>query len=104
MTCKSALKGPYLAVDPEGVPQAEGVLLALLPHVDMLVDALGHLPGDRQVVLPLAAGPDDEVALVHGLHHLLRLLEVDVVERRVGDHALDVRYAACRGEGERWER
>ena len=59
---------------------------------------LEYLPGDREVVLPLAAGPDDQVSLVQGLHHLLRLLEADVVEAWVGDHTLDV---GCRERNRR---
>lgn len=51
-----------------------------------------YLPGDSEVVLSLAAGPDDQVALVQGLHHLLCLVEADVVEVGVGDHTLDVRW------------
>ena len=55
------------------------------------------LPGDGEVVLSLAAGSDHHVSLVHGLHHLLGLPEVDVVEGGVGDHTLDVGWW---GEGE----
>lgn len=55
-----------------------------------------YLPGYSEVVLSLAAGPDDQVSLVQGLHHLLRLVEADVVEVWVSDHTLDVR---CRRRG-----
>lgn len=72
--------GLYLCVDPEHGAQAEGILLALLPDIHVLVDAIVDLPGDSQVVLPFAARPDDHIPLVHGLHHLLCLLEADVVE------------------------
>lgn len=82
----------YLCVDPECVSQAEGVLLALLSYVNVLVDAISNLPSNSQVVLSLTAGPDDHISLVHGLHHLLCLLEVDVMERWVGYHPLDVGY------------
>lgn len=53
--------------------------------------SLFYLPGDGEVVLSLAAGPDDQVSLVQRLHHLLCLVEADVVEVWVGDHTLDVR-------------
>lgn len=85
----------YFITDPQRVSQAKGVLLALFPHVHMLVDAISHLPGDSEVVLSLAAGPDDQVSLVQCLHHLLCLVEADIVEVWVGDHSLDVR---CRRE------
>lgn len=58
---------------------------------------LFYLPGYSEVVLSLAAGPDNQVSLVQGLHHLLCLVEADVVEVWVGDHALDVR---CRRRGD----
>ena len=32
-----------LTADPQGVSQTERVLLALFPHVNVLVDALSHL-------------------------------------------------------------
>lgn len=44
------------------------------------------------MILSLAAGPDNQVSLVQGLHHLLSLVETDVVEVGVGDHALYIRY------------
>lgn len=70
----------YLCVNPEHGAQAEGILLALFPDIHMLVDAIVDLPGDSQVVLPFAAWPNYHIPLVHGLHHLLCLLEADVVE------------------------
>lgn len=42
------------------------------------------------MVLSFAAGPDDQVSLVQSLHHLLCLVEADIVEVGVGDHSLDV--------------
>lgn len=56
----------------------------------MLVDAVGHLPRDGQMVRTLAGRPDDDVALVHVRHALLRLHERDVVEGRMDNDALDV--------------
>lgn len=44
------------------------------------------------MILSLAAGSDDQVSLVQGLHHFLRLVETDVVEVGVGDHTLYIRY------------
>lgn len=38
------------------------------------------------MILPLAAGSDDQVSLIQGLHHLLCLVKADVVEVGVGDH------------------
>lgn len=184
----------YFTVDPESVPQAEGVLFAFFSHVHVLVDTVSHLPhvtqsglnmklltlkfngciiyiqmswfvfflstdsvfdfpscqklllnlhdtvksllllfilrlsssslrsavtfwcysllpcclplsisyfpGDGEVVLSLAAGSDDQVTLVQGLHHLLRLVETDIVEVGVGDHTL---YICWREKGERKE-
>lgn len=49
------------------------------------------------MVLSLAAGPDDQVSLIQGLHHLLCLVEADVVKVWVGDHTLDVR---CRRQSD----
>lgn len=72
--------GLYLCVNPEHGAQAEGILLALLPDIYVLVNAIVDLPGDSQVVFPFAARPDNHIPLVHGLHHLLCLLEADVVE------------------------
>lgn len=48
------------------------------------------------MVLSLAAGSDDQVTLVQGLHHLLRLVETDIVEVGVGDHTL---YICWREKG-----
>lgn len=42
------------------------------------------------MILSLAAGPDDQVSLIQGLHHLLRLVETDIVKVGVGDHTLDI--------------
>lgn len=72
--------------------QAEGILFALLPYVHMLVDPFCYLPGDRQVVLTFAARPDHHITLIHRLHHLLCLLEVNVVERWVGNDTLNISY------------
>ena len=55
-----------------------------------------YLPGDGEVVLSFAAGSDDQVSLVQGLHHFLCLVEADVVEVWVGDHTLYIRW---RGRG-----
>lgn len=52
------------------------------------------------MVLSLAAGSDDQVTLVQGLHHLLRLVETDIVEVGVGDHTL---YICWREKGEHKE-
>lgn len=62
----------------------------------LLSSFLSYLPGDREVVLPLAAGSDDQVSLVQGLHHFLRLVETDIVEVGMGDHTL---YICCRDRG-----
>lgn len=56
----------------------------------MFVVLLSYLPGDCEVVLSLAAGPDDQISLVQGLHHLFCLVETDIVEVGVGDHTLYV--------------
>ena len=40
------------------------------------------------MVLSLAARSDDQVSLVQGLHHLLRLVETNIVEVGVGNHTL----------------
>lgn len=40
------------------------------------------------MVLPFATRPDDQVSLVQSLHHLLSLVETDVVEVGMGDHTL----------------
>lgn len=50
--------------------------------------SVSYLPGDCEVVLSLAAGSDDQVSLVQGLHHFLCLVETDIVEVGVGDHTL----------------
>lgn len=42
------------------------------------------------MVLSLAAGSDDQVSLVQTLHHLLCLVETNVVEVGVGNHTLYV--------------
>lgn len=47
-----------------------------------------YLPGDGEVILSFAAGSDYQVTLVQGLHHLLRLVEADIVEVGVGNHTL----------------
>lgn len=39
----SLTHGPHLSVDPECVSQAEGILLALLSHINVLVDAVSYL-------------------------------------------------------------
>ena len=44
---------PYLGPYEEGGSQTEGVLLPLLPDVDVLHDSVPDLPGHRQVVRPL---------------------------------------------------
>lgn len=62
--------------------------------------SISYFPGDGEVVLSLAAGSDDQVTLVQGLHHLLRLVETDIVEVGVGDHTL---YICWREKGERKE-
>lgn len=54
--------------------------------------SVSYLPGDGEVVLSLAAGSYDQVALVQGLHHLLCLVETDIVEVGVGDHTLYIRW------------
>lgn len=48
--------------------------------------SVSYFPRDSQVVLSLAAGSDDQVSLVQRLHHLLCLIETDVVEVGMGDH------------------
>lgn len=58
--------------------------------------SISYFPGDGEVVLSLAAGSDDQVTLVQGLHHLLRLVETDIVEVGVGDHTL---YICWREKG-----
>lgn len=40
---KKPVNGADLSVDPQGMSQAEGVLLALLSHIHMLVDTISHL-------------------------------------------------------------
>lgn len=81
---------PHLIVDPERMSKTKGVLFSFLAHVHMLIDPISHLPCDGQVILSFTAGSNHHVTLVHGLHHLLCLFEVDVVERRVGNHTFDV--------------
>lgn len=54
--------------------------------------SFSYLPSDGEMVLSLAAGSDDQVSLVQGLHHFLRLVKTDVVEVGVGDHTLYIRY------------
>lgn len=51
---------------------------------------VSYFPGDGEVVLSLAAGSDDQVSLIQGLHHLLCLVETDIVKVGVGDHTLDI--------------
>lgn len=82
--------GSHLTVDPKGGSQAEGIFLALFPHVHVLVNAVTDLPGHGQVIFTLATWADDHVTLVHGLHHLFCLLEVYIMEGWVCDHSLDV--------------
>lgn len=53
---------------------------------------LFYLPGDGQVILSFAAGSDDQVSLVQGLHHFLSLVKTDVVEVGVGDHTFYICY------------
>lgn len=72
--------GLYLCVNPEHGAQTEGILLALFSDIHVLVNAIVDLPGDSQMILPFAAWPNNHISLVHGLHHLLCLLEADVVE------------------------
>lgn len=50
--------------------------------------SMTYFPGDGEVVLSLAAGSDDQVSLVQGLHHLLCLVETDIVEVGMSDHTL----------------
>lgn len=38
------------------------------------------------MILSLAAGSDDQVSLIQGLHHFLSLVKADVVEVGVSDH------------------
>lgn len=87
---RRASTGSHLTVDPQSGSQAEGIFLALLPHIHMLVDAITDFPGHCQVVLALAAWSDNHITLVHGLHHLFCLLEIDIMEGWVCDHSLDV--------------
>lgn len=82
--------GSHLTVDPQGGSQAEGIFLAFFPHIHVLVDAVTDLPGHRQVIFALAARPDNHITLVHGLHHLFRLLEIYIMEGWVCNHSLDV--------------
>lgn len=51
---------------------------------------VAYFPGDSEVILSLAAGSDDQVSLIQGLHHLLCLVETDVMKVGVGDHTLDI--------------
>lgn len=50
--------------------------------------SVSYFPGDCEVVLSLAAGPDDQVSLVQGLHHLLCLVKTYIVEVGVGNNTL----------------
>lgn len=77
---RHALQGSYLGVNPKRGAQTESVLLALFSDIHVLVNPIVHLPGDSKVVLPFATWPNNHVPLVHGLHHLLSLLEANVVE------------------------
>lgn len=77
---KHILRGSYLCVNPKCGAQAEGILLALFSDIHVLVNAIVHLPGDSQVVFSFATWPNNHIPLVHGLHHLLSLLEANVVE------------------------
>lgn len=81
---------PHLTVDPESGSQAEGIFLALLSYIHMLVDSVTDFPGHCQVVFTLTAGPNDNIPLVHGLHHLFCLLEIYVMEGWMCNHSLDV--------------
>lgn len=52
------------------------------------------------MILSLAAGSDDQVSLVQGLHHLLCLVETDIVEVGVGNHTL---YICCGETGQEYK-
>lgn len=82
----------HLSVNPQSMSEAEGILFALLTDIHMLIDPIRHLPRHSQVVLPFTAGSNHHITLVHGLHHLLRLFEIDVVEGRMSNHTLYVSY------------
>ena len=56
--------------------------------LDRDTPSVSYFPGDGEVVLSLAARSDDQVSLVQGLHHLLRLVETNIVEVGVGYHTL----------------
>lgn len=60
----------------------------ILPHfgISPFIQCFSYFPGDGQVILSLAAGSDDQVSLIQGLHHFLSLVKADVVEVGVGDH------------------
>lgn len=59
----------------------------LLPYYSLV----SYLPCDSEVILSLAAGSDDQVSLVQGLHRLLCLVETYIVEVEMGNHTLYIR-------------
>lgn len=80
----------FLIPDPERLPEGKGILLPLLPNVDVLQDVVRHLPRHGQMIRSFARRANDGLPLFQRGHDLLRLGIPDVMESRMDDNPLYV--------------